>query len=178
MVPWLIPSVAGLLALAIVLAVLRSEYRAKPPILVPTSSGRLLPFGAVGAPSTLWHARIIGPEPQSGSADGIGPEPQPGSADGILTISKGTLAFRRESEYKPAWQFPVPDLMATQRGPGRGKHADVELQLPDGRQLDVIVSKSKIKHHGPRVFHALAEGDQAHVLVSLLAANGAECRRQ
>jgi hypothetical protein len=166
MVPWLIPSVAGLLALTIVLAVLRSEYRAKPPILVPTSSGRLLPFGAVGAPSTQWHARIVGTEPE------------PGSADGILTISKGTLAFRREREHKPAWQFPVPDLMATQRGPGRGKHADVELQLPDGRQLDVIVSKTKIKHHGSRMFHALAQGDQAHVLVSLLAANGAECRRQ
>jgi hypothetical protein len=166
MVPWLIPSVAGLLALTIVLAVLRSEYRAKPPILVPTSSGRLLPFGAVGAPSTQWHARIIGPQAE------------PGSADGILMISKGSLAFRREREHKPAWQFPVRDLMATQRGPGRGKHADVELQLPDGRQLDVIVSKTKIKHHGSRMFHALAQGDQAHVLVSLLAANGAECRRQ
>ena len=166
MVSWLIPSVAGLLALAIVLAVLRSEYRAKPPILVPTSSGRLLPFGAVGAPSTLWHARIIEPQPEQGSADGI------------LMISKGTLAFRREREHKPEWQFPVPDLMVTQRGPGRGKHADVELQLPDGRQLDVIVSKTKIKHHGSRVFHALAQGDQAHVLVSLLAANGAKCRRQ
>jgi len=165
-VSWLIPSVAGLLALAIVLAVLRSEYRAKPPILVPTSSGRLLPFGAVGAPNTLWHARIVGSEPEQGSADGI------------LMIAKGTLAFRREREHKPAWQFPVPDLMVTQRAPGRGKHADVELQLPDGRQLDVIVSKTKIKHHGSRVFHALAQGDQAHVLVSLLAANGAECRRQ
>ena len=166
LVPWLIPSVAGVLALALVLAVLRSEYRAKPPILVSTSSGQLLPFGAVGAPSTIWHARIIGPRPE------------PESADGILTISKGTLAFRREQEHEPAWQFPVPDLMATQRGPGRGKHADIELQLPDGRQLDLIVSKTKIKNHGSRAFHALAQGDQAHVLVSLLAANGAECRRQ
>jgi hypothetical protein len=166
LVPWLIPSVAGVVALALVLAVLRSEYRAKPPILVPTSSGRLLPFGAVGAPSSLWHARIIGPPSE------------PGSADGILMISKGTLAFRREQEHKPAWQFPVPDVTATQRGPGRGKHADVELQLPDGRQVDLIVSKTKIKHRGSRAFQALAQGDQAHVLVSLLAANGATCRRQ
>lgn len=166
MVPWLIPSVAGLVALALVLVVLRSEYRAKPPILVSTSSGRLLPFGAMGAPSSLWHARIIGTRPE------------PGSADGTLTISKGTLVFRRERESTPAWQFPIPDLMATQRGPGQAKHADIELLLPDGRQLDLIVSKTKIKHHGSRVFHVLAEGDHAHVLVSLLAANGAECRRQ
>jgi hypothetical protein len=164
--PWVIPSVAGLLALALVLAILRSEYRAKPPILVATSSGRLLPFGAVGAPSSVWHARIIGTRSE------------PGSADGILMISKGTLAFRREQDHQPAWQFPIPDLIATQRGPGRGKHADIELQLPDGRQLDLIVSKTKIRHHGSRMFHALAQGDQAHVLVSLLAANGAECRRQ
>ena len=88
------------------------------PFWFSTSSGQLLPFGAVGAPSTIWHARITGPRPE------------PESADGILTISKGTLAFRREQEHEPAWQFPVPDLMATQRGPGRGKHADIELQLP------------------------------------------------
>jgi hypothetical protein len=166
LVPWLIPSVAGVVALALVLVVLRSEYRAKPPILVPTSSGRLLPFGAVGAPSSGWHARIVEPRPE------------PGSADGILMMSKGTLAFRRDREHKPAWQFPVSDLMATQRGPGGGKHADIELQLPDGRQLDLIVSRTKIKHHGSRAFHSLAQGDQAHVLVSLLAANGAQCRRQ
>jgi hypothetical protein len=164
-VPWLIPAVAGVLALALVLAVLRSDYRAKPPILVPTSSGRLMPLGADGAPSSLWHARIIGPGSEQGN-------------DGILMISKGTLAFRGEQQQRPAWQFPVPDLRATQRGPGRGKHADIELQLPDGRQLDLIVSKTKIKHHGPRVFRALAQGDHAHVLISLLAANGANCRRQ
>jgi hypothetical protein len=166
LMPWLIPAVAGVLALAIVLAVLRSEYRAKPPILVSTSSGQLLPFGAAGAPSSLWHARIIGPRSDEGPADGI------------LMISKGTLAFRDEQQQTPAWQFPVPDLTATQRGPGRGKHADIELQLPDGRQLDLIVSKTKIKQHGPRAFQALAQGDHAHVLISLLAANGANCRRQ
>jgi hypothetical protein len=166
LVPWLIPSCAAVVAFALVLVVLRSEYRAKPPILVPTSSGRLLPFGAVGAPSSQWHARVNGPE--SGQ----------GSADGILMMSEGTLAFRGERESKPAWRFPISDLAATQRGPGRGKQSDIELRLPDGRQLDLIVSKTKIKRHGSRVFQAVAQGDDAHVLVSLLAANGAECRRQ
>ena len=164
--PWLIPSCAGVLALALVLVILRSEYRAKPPILVATSSGRLLPFGAVGAPSSLWHARVDGPAPGQGSAEGI------------LTMSEGTLAFRSERESKPAWRFPISDLAATQRGPGRGKQADIELRLPDGRQLDLIVSKTKIKRHWSRIFHAVAQGDDAHVLVSLLAANGAACRRQ
>ncbi len=96
LLPWLIPSVAGVVALALVLAILRSEYRAKPPILVATSSGRLLPFGAVGAPSSLWHARIIGTRSE------------PGSADGILMISKGTLAFRREREQQAGMAIPDP----------------------------------------------------------------------
>ena len=163
---WLVPSVAGLLALALVFVVLRSEYRAKPPILVHTSSGRLLPLGAVGAPNSLWQAKIIWPS----SADKV--------EYGTMVISDSALSFIPERAAKPAWLFPAGDLLLTQRSPVRIKRGDIDLRLPDGRHMDVIVSKRRINRRGKNSLEALAQSDHAHVFVSILAANGATCRRQ
>jgi hypothetical protein len=163
---WFLPAFAGLLALALVLVVLRKEYRAKPPILVQTAAGRLLPLGSPGAPTSLWRARIMGTP--SG----------PGSSDGILVIAGGNLAFVEEGEREPRWRFPAADVEVTQRGPERRRSADLELQLPDARRLEVIVSKTRISRHLNSGLSALAQGDHAHVFTSILAANGATCRRQ
>jgi hypothetical protein len=165
LLPWLVPSFAGLLALALVLAVLRREYRAKPPILVHTPSGRLLPLGAAGAPNSLWQAKVMGPS----SSDGV--------EYGTMVVSDSKLFFIPEGAAKPAWLFPAGDLRITQRGPVRVKRGDIDLQLPDGRQLDLIVSKKRINRRLSSL-EALAQEDHAHVFVSILAANGATCRRQ
>jgi hypothetical protein len=162
---WLIPSVAGLLALALMFVVLRSEYRAKPPILVRTGSGRLLPLGAVGAPNSLWQAKVT----CRSSADRV--------EYGTMVISDSKLSFIPERAAQPAWLFPAGDLLLTQRSPVR-KRGDIDLRLPDGRQLDVVVSKGRINRHASNFLEAVAQSDHAHVFVSILAANGATCRRQ
>lgn len=164
---WLVPALAGLLALALVLLVLRREYRAKPPILVRTSSGQLLPLGAAGAPNSLWQAKIIWPSNSHHRVE-----------YGTMVISDSRLSFIPERTGKPAWLYPADDLLLTQRGPARVKRGDIDMRLPDGRQMDLIVSKRPINRHLGNSFEVLAQEDHAHVFVSILAANGAVCRRQ
>jgi hypothetical protein len=163
---WLVPALAALLALVLILVVLLREYRAKPPILVRASSGQLLPLGAAGAPNSLWQAKIIWP---SNSHHRI--------EYGTMVISDSRLSFIPERTGKPAWLYPAGDLLLTQRGPARVKRGDIDMRLPDGRQLDLIVSKRPINRHLGS-FEVLAQEDHAHVFVSILAANGASCRRQ
>jgi hypothetical protein len=162
---WLVPSLAGLLALALVVAVLLKEYRAKPPILVRTPSGRLLPLGATGAPNSLWQAKIIWPSNSQRVEYGT------------MVISDSRLSFIPERAAKPAWLYPADELLLTQRGPVRPKRGDIDMRLPDGRRLDLVVSKRPINRLGSS-FEVLAQEDHAHVFVSILAANGATCRRQ
>jgi hypothetical protein len=163
---WLVPALAGLLALALLLVVLLREYRAKPPILVRTSSGRLLPLGAAGAPNSLWQAKITWPSNPHHRID-----------YGTMVISDSKLSFIPERTGKPAWLYPARDLLLTQRGPAPVKRSDIDMRLPDGRRLDLIVSKKSINRLGYS-FDVLAQEDYAHVFVSILAANGAICRRQ
>ncbi len=166
LVQWLVPAVAGLLALALVFVSLRSEYRAKPPILVATSSGQLLPLGAVGAPSSLWQAKIT----WLSSTNQV--------EYGTMVVSDSKLSFIPERATKPAWLFSADDLLLTQRGPVRMKRGDIDLRLPDGRWLELVVSKKRINRRASNSLEALAQSDHAHVFVSILAANGATCRRQ
>jgi hypothetical protein len=163
---WLVPVCAGLLALALVMLVLRSEYRAKPPILVRTPAGRLLPLGAAGAPNSLWQAKITCPS----NAHHV--------EYGTLVISDAQLSFIPERAAKPAWLYPAGQLHLTQRSPARLNRGDIDLRLPDGRQLDLTVSKRPINRHLGKLFDGVAQSDHAHVFVSILAANGATCRRQ
>jgi hypothetical protein len=164
-VQWLIPSLVALIALVLVLGVLVSEYRAKPPILARTTSGRLLPLGSTGAPSSLWQAKVSWTQ-------------SPVQVQyGTMVIADGNLSFIPERTRTPAWDYPAHDLKLTQLRP-RAKKSDIDLRLPDGRRLNLVVSKERINRKSGSFLKALSQSDHAHVFVSILAANGATCRRQ
>lgn len=139
---------------------LRTNTRPLPAVRM--NNGQIRPHGSLGAPDAHWQAKIV---PGGSLLDG--------AFYGQFVLSQGRLSFVPDDQPAWAWTFGVPELQVVRRGLLRSRLA-LDLVLPDGTVLGVVVSRTTINRFVNNGLKDLSENREADVFMQLMAANGAQ----